>query len=83
MNPPIIRGLSEKLGLDKAAALKDLRSPQTRMAASLAYFGRVGEKHVYAGTVPEDEVQRRRAKNRAARRARKVNRQRGRRWTPC
>lgn len=31
-------------------------------------------KHVYQGTVPETEVQRRRAKNRAARKARKAKR---------
>lgn len=32
---------------------------------------------IYQGTVPEAEVARRRAKNRVARRQRKVNRQRG------
>lgn len=33
-------------------------------------------KHVYQGTVPADEKARRRAKNRAARRARKITRNR-------
>lgn len=34
-------------------------------------------KHMYAGTVPEAEVARRRAKNKVARRQRRVNRLRG------
>lgn len=34
-------------------------------------------RHIYAGTVPEAEKQRRRAKNRAARKSRKINRKRG------
>ncbi|TDP29870.1 hypothetical protein [Nocardia ignorata] len=33
-------------------------------------------KHVYQGTVPEAEVQRRRVRNRAARKARKITRRR-------
>lgn len=33
-------------------------------------------KHVYAGTVPEAEIARRRAKNRIARASRKINRKR-------
>lgn len=32
-------------------------------------------KHVYAGTVPAAEVARRHAKNKAARRSRRINRQ--------
>lgn len=32
-------------------------------------------KHIYAGTVPAAEVARRRAKNKAARRSRRINRQ--------
>ncbi|MFE5290423.1 hypothetical protein ACFRAQ_36215 [Nocardia sp. NPDC056611] len=31
-------------------------------------------KHVYMGTVPDNEILRRRVKNRAARKARKINR---------
>lgn len=31
-------------------------------------------KHIYAGTVPEAEVTRRRAKNKVARRSRRLNR---------
>lgn len=34
-------------------------------------------KHVYAGTVPPAVVAERRARNRAARRSRRINRQRG------
>lgn len=34
-------------------------------------------KHIYAGTVSFDEVQRRRKANRVARKQRKVNRQKG------
>ena len=54
-------------------AYEDLYSPQTQMALAL---GRV--KHtsqVYAGTVPEHITERRRIRNKAARRARRVNRQ--------
>jgi len=34
------------------------------------------KKHVYAGTVPEKEIARRRAKNKVARKSRSVNRRR-------
>lgn len=37
----------------------------------------LGGKVVYQGTVPEDEVTRRRGKNKVARRQRRVNRLRG------
>ncbi|NED96479.1 hypothetical protein G1H11_14305 [Phytoactinopolyspora alkaliphila] len=47
---------------------------------SLAILGGMQDgsgKHVYAGTVPHAEVQRRRTRNKAARRSRKINRRRG------
>jgi len=37
-----------------------------------------GERHVYAGTVPQETIDRRRAKNRVARKSRRVNRLRSR-----
>lgn len=48
----------------------------TPSSYSLAALGALSNsnKHVYGGTVPEATVQRRRAKNRAARRSRQINR---------
>lgn len=37
-------------------------------------LGALQRKHLYAGTVPVDEVARRRAKNRQARKSRRINR---------
>lgn len=68
----MIRGLAERLGLDQPGALDDARSPKTQMALAL---GRVRhESQVYAGTVPQATVDRRRAANRRARASRRRNR---------
>lgn len=67
--PAPIKGLREKLGL--TGTVKDL-SPQTQMAVVLARVR--PDMHIYAGTVPYAEVQRRRAANRRAKASRKANR---------
>ena len=50
------------------------QSPQQRKAFTVASALGLTGKHVYAGTVPPEEVARRRAANRVARRQRRVNR---------
>lgn len=48
-------------------------APDNRGLAVLVGLGTTG-KHVYAGTVPPATVERRRTKNRVARRSRRINR---------
>lgn len=81
----MIRGLLEKLGFAEASTdepvlaevvndrlLEDIRSPKTQMALAL---GRVkSESQVYAGTANPIAVARRRAKNKRAAAARRINR---------
>lgn len=62
-----MKGLKEYLGL--TGGIKDLPA-SVRWGAVLTASG----KHIYAGTVPEAEVRRRRAKNRRARASRRINR---------
>lgn len=67
-----MKGVRELLGLKGTVPdLADL-TPQAQMGIALARTKRPGE--VYADTVPYAEVQRRRARNKQARAARRVNR---------
>lgn len=67
----MIRGLREKLGLPTDdTAPESFHDPRTQMVVALRNTG----QHVYGGTVPRAEVDRRRAKNRAGRAARRRNR---------
>lgn len=59
--------ITESVGADDIAKAS---SPSTKMALALAATG----KHVYEGTVPAAVVARRRAKNKAARKARRAGR---------
>lgn len=68
--PVVVKGLSKLLGLkEKGRSIADL-SPQVQMGIALARLN----KPTYAGTVPFDEVARRRAANRRAKASRKINR---------
>lgn len=65
----VLKGLRKRLGLADKPTMRDL-SPQVQMGIALARLG----KPTYAGTVPFDEVARRRAANRRAKASRKINR---------
>ncbi|TFV90431.1 hypothetical protein [Blastococcus sp. CT_GayMR16] len=62
-----MKGLSELLGL---TGKRDDMPSSVSWGAVLTASG----KHIYAGTVPHAEVQRRRAANRRARASRRINR---------
>jgi hypothetical protein len=71
--PVVLGGLREKLGLAGTAPTTALDlSPQARMGLLMARTR--PEAQTYAGTVPHAEVQRRRAANRRARKARRITR---------
>lgn len=63
----ISQAVSDAVGPDDIARAS---SPTTKMALALAATGR----HVYEGTVPRHVIARRRAKNKAARKARRAAR---------
>lgn len=68
--PVVVKGLSKLLGLkEHSRSITDL-PPQVQMGIALARL----DKPTYAGTVPFDEVARRRARNRRAKASRKINR---------
>ncbi|MFJ8815460.1 hypothetical protein [Amycolatopsis thermoflava] len=52
-------------------------APSPSAFAIAVLLGLQSQRHVYGGTVPAETVARRRAKNRAARRSRRINRLRG------
>lgn len=58
-------------------ALAPRRAHKKGMAQALVSRARLGHLHIYAGTVPAAEIAKRRAKNRVARKQRRVNRLRG------
>lgn len=69
--PVEFRGLAKLLGLRKDT-YADRLTPQVQMGIALARTTREGQ--TYAGTVPRAEKARRRATNRRARAARRINR---------
>lgn len=63
-NAPLLKVLDESRKQQSSLGLWVLNGMNVRMA------------HIYAGTVPESVVQKRRAKNRVAKKSRKINRAR-------
>lgn len=61
----------------KHAVAQALRLPTTPSASSTGMLRALQDRPLYAGTVDDAEVQRRRAANRRARKARRVTRRRG------
>lgn len=66
----LLRGL----GVDGLYPLKAAYKPGQRKRLFLV----AQDRHVYGGTVPYEVIQKRRAKNRAARKSRRINRLRAR-----
>jgi hypothetical protein len=67
MSRTIRDAITDQVGAEDIAKAD---SPSTKMALALAATG----KHVYEGTVPQHVIAARRAKNKAARKARRASR---------
>lgn len=65
-----VGGFASRVEVVTADDVRQATSPSTKMALALAATGRP----VYEGTVPGSVVARRRARNKAARKARRANR---------
>ncbi|MFD7247826.1 hypothetical protein ACFV6Y_38495 [Streptomyces massasporeus] len=79
---PDIRTLINKLGTEESDAEHQAPEESTAEATpdsdrvplnKAVFFALQGQGHIYAGTVPSEVIAQRRAKNRAARRARRGN----------
>lgn len=82
MHKPIFNGTFQHPKHDdrlekEVEALAPQRAQKKGMAQALVFRARRGQLHIYAGTVPAAEIAKRRAKNRVARKQRRVNRLRG------
>lgn len=59
-----------------AAKLVGKYDPERRESGDMIVALNQTSRHIYAGTVPRAEIDRRRAKNKVARRSRRINRSR-------
>lgn len=67
---PRLKSVTDKIDAYRTPGMNRLDEAPSRMLGAIASTG----KHIYAGTVPTDEIKRRRAANKVARRSRALNR---------
>lgn len=67
---PRLKSVTDKIDAYRSPSMNRLDTPASRMLGAIASTG----QHIYAGTVPTAEKQRRRAANKVARRSRALNR---------